>query len=514
MLPNGRTTVLLGLSTTGVLLWRRAGESPEVHAGAYRQAVSDPEGKYVVAVRYDGKADVLRVEARDGAFVLEKTIAAVGAAIDDKGLRVAVDNGIARQRSLDIYQLAEMNSPKNSHKLESEQERIVFQPRGGKYIWLPGARKLLRSFEQDGDVKPKLDNATHCAFSGDGDVAACTFERNGQVFAQLVEIPSGKTLGDPVSLARSPERLIDCSASGSELVGIGLVIGESVELLVWNPKAEGAPPGRMFARNITACRTSSERVLWTLSDDGLAQRWDLGTNDVTHAHGGARLLDAVITGGQLNTLILSPDRGLIWRPYKGAHQVLPGTKTLTHAMFEGDKQIIGVVPQPDANDVMIWTFPVESTTPEKLDAAQTPVTVLASVGNRLAVGHNDGVVEVWWLRSGKASIVFPGHGAPARNLAVDDNSNWLAVGYDDGTVSVWKLEETTAQKRREPLVRLNARGRTSGAPAIRFEPGSPAPALLTGNVDGELKRWRLFAPAPAEAVDLILKGVADAEALR
>ncbi len=87
---------------------------------------------------------------------------------------------------------------------------------------------------------------------------------------------------------------------------------------------------------------------------------------------------------------------------------------------------------------------------DKLIAVQAPsiaaqkVTAAAFVGERLALGHRDGVVRVYDLKKGsKIEVVVPGPPIDVKSLALSADGKRLAVAWVQGSVWWWELATPT-----------------------------------------------------------------------
>ncbi|MFZ6183456.1 protein kinase domain-containing protein [Nannocystis pusilla] len=110
-------------------------------------------------------------------------------------------------------------------------------------------------------------------------------------------------------------------------------------------------------------------------------------------------------------------------------------------------------------------------------------------GRQLAIGRDDGGVEVWRVDGTPRRVAAVVGDGGVTGLAL--GTGWFASGSDDGSARVWRIGGTA-----RPYV---LRGHTGPVRALAFAPVGVR--LITGSDDGSARVWRL-APAALREHDL------------
>jgi WD40 repeat protein len=111
----------------------------------------------------------------------------------------------------------------------------------------------------------------------------------------------------------------------------------------------------------------------------------------------------------------------------------------------------------------------------------TPVRALAVANNRIAVGYEDGNLNLLNLNDGKSIPEVKGHRTGVRALAFSPSGDWLASASLDGIARVWD------GKTLKPRFRLA--GSTVELKAMVFNPNGRQ--VIAGTADGKLSCWTL-----------------------
>ncbi|PCC67043.1 Serine/threonine protein kinase [Nannocystis exedens] len=110
-------------------------------------------------------------------------------------------------------------------------------------------------------------------------------------------------------------------------------------------------------------------------------------------------------------------------------------------------------------------------------------------GRQLAIGRDDGGVEVWRVDGAPRRVAAVVGDGGVTGLAL--GTGWFASGSDDGSARVWRIGGTA-----RPYV---LRGHTGPVRALAFAPAGVR--LITGSDDGSARVWRLT-PAALREHDL------------
>jgi len=484
----------------------------------YRQIVMDGDGNYIVGLRLDGQAELRDTNALDKVLL---TVPARAIAIDEPGGRVATDS----TAGVNIFKPKELDGRKNNHRLKTQGPHdLRFGPREGTYLWIGDRDETDRRFvrrSNDENVKP--GKPRDCVFSTSATVALCLYEGPSGLTLQPADLVAAKASGIGFPVSRSPDAMFGCGGSSETFVAAGLSIGDYTSIFVWNPKIVGAEPKRLPVKGAVSCRFTSNGLA-TLTDAGLLELWNPTSGERTDARGGATLLASSFMPGLPPSGVLSvigiPGHGAVADVVSGnttERTTLARNGDVTFAAVAGetvggDHALVAVLPNGNGEEIRVWPLPF-GTASRALDPKFGPgaaplVTALTGLGDAwfVAAGYADGSVRLWTEKD--AMVVLPGNGVAARHIVADEGGRWIAVSYDDGTVSVWESPSPTeATAKREALLRLNARGRTGGAPLVTFQSYKGGPALITGSSDGQIKRWSLGGEFPDDPHELTARAL-------
>ena len=521
-IAGAKSPVVAALTDQGLAIWNASSKNPVLRSTPYRRVVMDGAGKHLAALRLDNTAELLEVDAVTGTAKLVKTIPACDVEIDDAGTQLVANDG---KGAVNLYNLKDYTQehrwPANRPTCSPSRHTLRFS-HGGRYLWARDLERhdsgIIRVSDRSKDTGV-FPTPHDCVFS-ERDFAVCFYEKPEKTDVVAFQLPDSNEprakSASGISIPLAPELTFGCTGVADDRIAIGMSIGDDTVILIWNRKAPGNRPQQIRTPSVVACRLDGES-LWTLTDAGQLQRWN-ASSSVVESRGGARLLDALlVAGGELLAAFAVPRHGILVRSMTTtatAATALASDGDAEFAVFAGERELVAAIAATDGPRLVAWPLPLRSEVKRVLEPAITTasrrpaVTALVRLGSEpiLAAGFADGAVQLWKPAEVKPSTVLPGYGSPARHIIVDDVQRWIATSYDDGTVSLWELHPTDPQAGREPLIRLNVRGRTPGAPAIVFAGAGPA-ALITGSTDGQIKRWTLGGEIPPDAGALIRRAL-------
>lgn len=107
-------------------------------------------------------------------------------------------------------------------------------------------------------------------------------------------------------------------------------------------------------------------------------------------------------------------------------------------------------------------------------------------GQRIATGHDDGVVRVWNLDSPDDFAELAHHDRPISAVAFTSDGEWLAAASEDRTISVWNTGD-------RKLVRT-LKGHTDRIPALTWQPGTRR--LVSAGWDTTARLWNVETGEP------------------
>ncbi|MCY1083088.1 phosphorylase family protein [Archangium lansingense] len=102
-----------------------------------------------------------------------------------------------------------------------------------------------------------------------------------------------------------------------------------------------------------------------------------------------------------------------------------------------------------------------------------------SSGEWIAVGHSDGSVRLWDVRTGRELRRLQGHSCPVTSVAFSPDGQWLASGSEDMTVRLW---DVYTGGERDCL-----RGHSSNVTSVAFSPNGQW--LASGSSDQTVRQW-------------------------
>jgi WD40 repeat protein len=492
MVPNTGNS-LAALTDDGLAVWTQSGPPRTGRRSSYRDAYLGADGRNLAALRIDNVAELMTIEGND--LNVQKVIPAERIAMDDNGTRVAVATAKGK---VEMFQFPDLGKPINTWrpepKLLAPTVAPVLSTPAAKYMWLPAQHRLV-SVANDG-FKLELKTATHCVF-GSGDTVACVFAERTGLVVEAVDLETGKRSGIQMALPRAPEKVVRCTTTVRG-VAFAAVNGRTGTIYALPEKGATTIRASEGLANVAAC-SLDDQLLWTLTDKGLVRADVIVNSEIAEQRGGASLLAAHLSADDvLRAAIAAPGHDVMIASLsqKGRSvQYVSDSAAADRAVFVSDNEIAIAA----GRKMSIATLAAPARTRSLDTKSDRAVTALVMAGQLLVAGHEDGIVEMWKPGEQKAFVVLPGHGSPARFVALDHASRWAAVSYDDGSVQIWQMAHDPKHGGRVPLVRLDARGRTRGAAAILFGNDDPATTLYTGNADGQVKRWNIGAPIPDAA---------------
>jgi WD40 repeat protein len=375
-------------------------------------------------------------------------------------------------------------------------------------LWRDGRRKLLS--RPGAAIKSVRFSADGRTLAAGGDAGLLLF--NAQTGQPLPRLASAT--GDPItSVAFSPDGSF---AAGSSRGAIGVwSLGSATSPSLSFQGDRGAIRGLAFSPDGAS--------LAAASGDATVVIWDTRRRN---AFSSTVPADAALVAydGAGDLISAGRDGVTLWRDHHPL--VLSGSALLPALAASAGGEIAAA---DGDGSVLIWELPVRS--PQRLPTsdASNPVTVigLQRDGTELAVGRNDGTVDLWrrsprgWRKttsvstghSAVRSIAFRSEGPSlvagtadgsvllldrdhprraqviARDggtinvVGVSPDGRLLAVGSDDNTVDLWRLGSVVGASRR--LGRLS--GHDESVMTVAFS--SDGATLATGGADGKLILW-------------------------
>jgi WD40 repeat protein len=92
------------------------------------------------------------------------------------------------------------------------------------------------------------------------------------------------------------------------------------------------------------------------------------------------------------------------------------------------------------NDIIIWSIEKEQaviTIPGH--AKITSAALFLSDGEKIAVGHDDGIITIWNIENKQNDKTFSWRETPVNYLNVSHDGKRLLVAYKDGTILLWDI---------------------------------------------------------------------------
>ncbi len=186
---------------------------------------------------------------------------------------------------------------------------------------------------------------------------------------------------------------------------------------------------------------------YSVSEDGSLRRWNLRTGDSVQLFKGAY--------HQLRPVVLAPDDRVIFGAGDWTIIVLDERYRSVMRTLEGHEGIVTSL-------------------------------CLASDGNTLYSGAEDGTVRRWLLHSGECTRVMTGHRSSVDAMAFADGGQSLVTGSKDRTLRVWDLETGECTKVLE--------GHSGFVRCLAVADNGEH--VLSGAGDHTLRRWNLRAEQP------------------
>jgi WD40 repeat protein len=472
LVSDSEPRTVVALTDEGFVIGNVTG-SVTTNRGLYAEAAIDRRARWLVLQRFDHHAEI---------WQLDHTAAKQVQVIEADHIAIAPDGdhlAAAGNGKLSLYFLDE-------DKVSGRRQQSLASPSDlelgnhGKYIWLEQAHAFVTF---DGSAAATVEAGTHCAFSDDNR-AICSYPDRT---VRMIDVTNGhaRTTG---SLPRGADAVVVCRQKSGARMAALVQLGPQSALIRWDPDVPKAPPEIAVMPRQAACHVEDDRVLATLADDGTRLTWGAapvfsrhGLLSLITVRGPAFIFDTSLTPARFAVAIGTTSKPAKVLSLEADPVSLVGSNGMTHAVFVDSHQFVGAVAADARDELHVWDLDSSHPDQDQLKPMLLPTHVSRLIKldqDRLAIALEDGSVTLW-----PSTARLVGDGARVSAIAEDKMSGWLAVGHDDGIVELWGVSAV------QLLVRLDTH--SDGPVALVFEPEG---SLVTGTPNGEVKRWLLADP--------------------
>jgi WD40 repeat protein len=121
--------------------------------------------------------------------------------------------------------------------------------------------------------------------------------------------------------------------------------------------------------------------------------------------------------------------------------LLPSGGTAAVVAISSDAALVAIANTPPEEGAQVTVWDLASRSPAfAIPMASTPrALAFATGGQFLAVGRDDGTIELFEATSGKSFLKLPGHAGAVRGLSFSPDDSLLLFGGEDGSVHLWDL---------------------------------------------------------------------------
>ncbi len=336
---------------------------------------------------------------------------------------------------------------------------LHFAPKKGRAS--PQGRAELVSAGEDGSIRLWSGKYSTLLDGHEGPVQAARFDPTGRYVASAswdgtLRIWSSGTLAQLASLAKHGDWVwsVDWTPTGDALITAGE--DGSAQLWSWMGEPRKLHPTTTLTGHDgwvrTARFTPNQRQAFTVGGDGMARLWSieggesarLGTvgDDLRRAGGGQGVIASLSGDG----------RGFIWRAEDGSVP-LPDVARLSAVTLGPDGAPLFGTSTGEVLRVELGPEP----TVDRLPIGEVPVSAVEAEGSLLAVGTDQGQLEVWRSEGeATAHVSLEGHKAEVYSISIHRDA-LLTVGRDK-RVMHWSIEQEVAQG---TFIRTSARPLTA-----------------------------------------------------
>lgn len=271
-------------------------------------------------------------------------------------------------------------------------------------------------------------------------------------------------------------------------------VGDDRTVRLWNP-ATGELLGSFDGHHDTVRTVAffpDGRRLVSAGDDAHVRVWDAAT--------GQSLVALIGHTDRVTAVAVAPDGSWlagssldeirVWSADGVLRGTLGGRTGIVRAMtvLPDTSWLVTVGDDGQARAWEVDAFPPPGASPRR----DRPIGVVAPAGGWLAVGGDDGLVQLIRAADGQAIRTLAGHRGAVSALAISPEQDWIASASDDQTIRVWDAATGAT--------RFELAGHTDGVGGLAVAPDGSW--LASGGDDRTVRIWN---PETGEA-PLVLSG--------